>query len=34
MTLNNPATSLDEIKGLVHEIRELVGGESQSHAVD
>jgi L-2,4-diaminobutyrate decarboxylase len=34
MTLNNPATSLDEIKGLVHELRELVGGENQSHAVD
>jgi L-2,4-diaminobutyrate decarboxylase len=28
LTLTNPATTLDEIKGLVHEIRELVGGDT------
>jgi L-2,4-diaminobutyrate decarboxylase len=28
LTLTNPATTLDEIKGLVREIRELVGGDS------
>jgi L-2,4-diaminobutyrate decarboxylase len=30
LTLTNPATSLDEIKGLVHEIRELVAGDKTS----
>jgi len=28
LTLNNPATTMDEIKGLVREIRELVGGDA------
>jgi L-2,4-diaminobutyrate decarboxylase len=32
LTLTNPATSLDEIKGLVHEIRKLIIGESRSLA--
>jgi hypothetical protein len=27
LTLNNPATGLDEIKGLVQEIRELVASK-------
>ena len=30
LTLTNPATSLDEIKGLVHEIRELIVGDKAS----
>ena len=28
LTLTNPATTLDEIKGLVHEIRELIGSDA------
>ncbi len=30
LTLTNPATGLDEIKGLVHEIRELIAGDKDS----
>ena len=32
LTLTNPATGLDEIEGLVHEIRELTAGESRPSA--